>query len=282
MLPPNNLSSLVDASAAAIQRAAQSLSPHFAPPRIGFILGSGLGMLTERFECPVTLPYAQLPGFAVSSVQGHAGQLVFGFLRGVPVVAMQGRIHPYEGIAPWRTAFPARALCRLGIEALVLTNAAGGIEADMKPGELMAIVDHLNLSGNNPLVGPNDETLGPRFLDVTHLYCPRLLQRMRDAALAHAVPLREGVYAMLSGPSYETPAEIRMLRLLGAQAVGMSTVYEALAAHHMGTPVAALSCISNLAAGMGCLLSHSEVMHVSSQASAHFCTLLEGFVLGFL
>jgi len=282
MLPPDALAALVDASALAVKNAANAFAPGLRRPRIGFVLGSGLGMLTERFENPFCLPYAHVPHFALSSVQGHAGQLVFGFLCGVPVVAMQGRIHSYEGIAPWRTAFPARVLCRLGIEALVLTNAAGGIEADMQPGDLMAIVDHLNLSGSNPLIGPNDESLGPRFLDVTHLYCPRLLERMRHAARASCVPLREGVYAMLSGPSYETPAEIRMLRLLGAQAVGMSTVYEALAAHHMGTPVAALSCISNLAAGMGPLLSHSEVTQATAQAAAHFCALLEGFVRGFL
>jgi purine-nucleoside phosphorylase len=282
MLPPADLSSLVDASASAVRSAAKNLSSRFVPPRVGFILGSGLGMLTERFERPLALPYTQLPNFAASSVQGHAGQLVFGFLSGVPAVAMQGRIHGYEGIAPWHTAFPARVLCRLGVEALVLTNAAGGIEADMKPGELMAIVDHLNFSGLNPLSGPNDESLGPRFLDVTRLYCPRLLERMRKAAKARSVPLREGVYAMMAGPSYETPAEIRMLRTLGAQAVGMSTVYEALAAHHMGTPVAALSCITNLAAGMGPLLSHSEVTQVSAQAAAHFCALLEGFVHTFL
>jgi len=281
MLPPDDLSSLVEASAFAIKTATLKFAPRFEPPRMGFVLGSGLGLLAQRFEKAFALPYASLPHFAVSSVQGHAGQLVFGFLCGQPVVAMQGRIHPYEGIAPWRTAFPVRVLCRLGIEALVLTNAAGGIEVGMKPGELMAIVDHLNLSGNNPLIGPNDEKLGPRFLDLSRLYCPQLLQRMRQAALARAVPLREGVYAMLSGPSYETPAEIRMLRLLGAQAVGMSTVYEALAAHHMGTPVAALSCITNLAAGMGPLLSHSEVMQVGAQAATHFCALLEGFVQTF-
>jgi len=277
MLPPSALAPLVEASVAAVKNRV----PHFVPPRLGFILGSGLGLLTERFQNPFCLPYAQVPHFAASTVQGHAGQLVFGRLCGLPVVAMQGRIHLYEGIAPWRAALPARVLCRLGIEALVLTNAAGGIEADMQPGELMAIVDHLNLSGNNPLIGPNDESLGPRFLDVTHLYCPQLLQRMRKASCARGVPLREGVYAMLSGPSYETPAEIRMLRLLGAQAVGMSTVYEALVAHHMGTPVAALSCITNLAAGMGALLSHSEVTLASAQAGAQFCALLEGFVQGF-
>jgi len=238
-------------------------------------------MLVERFENPGLLPYAQIPHFPPSSVQGHAGRLAFGHLGGIAVVAMQGRTHGYEGLAPWQTAFPARVLCRLGIQALVLTNAAGGIGPDMKPGELMAIVDHLNFSGANPLTGPNDETLGPRFLDLSHLYCPQLLQRMRKAAHARSVVLREGVYAMMAGPSYETPAEIRMLRLLGAQAVGMSTVYEALAAHHMGTPVAALSCITNLAAGLGPLLSHSEVTEVSAQSSARFCDLLEGFVQTF-
>jgi purine-nucleoside phosphorylase len=151
----------------------------------------------------------------------------------------------------------------------------------MKPGEFMAIVDHLNFSGANPLTGPNDESLGPRFLDLSQLYCPQLLGRMRKAAKAHAVTLHEGVYAMMAGPCYETPAEIRMLRLLGAQAVGMSTVYEALAAHHMGTPVAALSCISNLAAGLGPLLSHSEVTQVGAQSSTAFCALLQGFVQSF-
>jgi len=278
MLPPDNLSSLVEASASALK----NLVPHLGPPRLGFVLGSGLGTLTEHFQNPFRLPYAQVPNFAAATVQGHAGQLVFGSLCGLPVVAMQGRIHPYEGIAPWRTAFPARVLCRLGIEALVLTNAAGSLEANMKPGDFMAIVDHINFSGNNPLMGPHDENLGPRFLDVTHLYCPQLLERMRKAAHTARVPLHEGVYAMMSGPSYETPAEIRMLRTLGAQAVGMSTVYEALAAHHMGTPVAALSCITNLAAGMGPLLSHSEVTQAGAQAAAHFCALLQSFAQSFL
>ncbi|MCL2013261.1 MAG: purine-nucleoside phosphorylase [Cystobacterineae bacterium] len=274
MLPPASLSALVDASASAIK----NLLPHVAPPRLGFVLGSGLGFLVERFENSFSLPYAQIPHFATSSVQGHEGKLVFGLLCKIPVVALQGRSHAYEGVAPWHSAFPSRVLCRLGIEALVLTNAAGGIEADMRPGEFMAIVDHINFSGANPLTGPNDPSLGPRFLDLSRLYCPHLLERMRKAAKACAVPLREGVYAMMAGPAYETPAEIRMLRMLGAQAVGMSTVYEAMAAHHMGTPVAALSCISNLAAGLAPLLSHSEVMQTSAQAAAQFCALLEGFV----
>jgi len=277
MLPPAALSPLVEASASTLQ----TLLPQPATPRVGFILGSGLGMLVERLEAPLTLPYAHIPNFPLSSVEGHAGKLVFGHLRGIPVVAMQGRTHAYEGVAPWRTAFAARVLCRLGIEALVLTNAAGGMGPQMQPGDFMAIVDHLNFSGANPLTGPNDESLGPRFLDLTHLYCPHLLQRMRQAAKASCIPLHEGVYAMMAGPSYETPAEIRMLRLLGAQAVGMSTVYEALAAHHMGTPVAALSCITNLAAGLGPMLSHSEVSQVSALSSSRFCALLENFVQSF-
>ncbi len=192
---------------------------------------------------------------------------------------MQGRVHFYEGYTPQEVAFPARVLCMLGIRALVVTNAAGGINTTFQVGDLMAITDHLNLSGYNPLVGPNDATQGPRFPDMSHAYDPKLLTLLEQSAAATGTPLRKGVYACLSGPSYETPAEIRMLRTLGADAVGMSTVPEVIAAAHMGVKVAGISCITNLAAGMGSQpLSHQEVGEAAARVKGTFTRLLERFL----
>ncbi len=249
-------------------------------PKAAVILGSGLGGFADALEGAVAVPYGELPHFPSSSVPGHAGRLVLGTLDGQPVVAMQGRVHFYEGYPPWQVAFPARVLCALGPKALVVTNAAGGINPGFKPGDLMAITDHLNLSGFNSLVGPNEEQLGPRFPDLSHAYAPELLALLSRCASAEQVELKRGVYVQLSGPSYETPAEIRMLRTLGADAVGMSTVPEVIAANHMGVKVAGISCITNLAAGISKQpLSHAEVSQTADRVKDVFTRLLKRFVV---
>ena len=271
----SDLLSRVDACVATIRQRA----PGFAP-KAGLILGSGLGAFAESLERRVVIPYAELPDFPRSSVVGHAGQLVLGFHQGtLPVVTMQGRVHAYEGYLPWQVSFPARVLCRLGIKGLVVTNAAGGINTGFGVGDLMAITDHLNLSGFNPLVGPNDDSMGPRFPDMSHAYDPAFLAMLRDAAKVEQVAMREGVYVSLSGPSYETPAEIRMLRTLGADAVGMSTVPEVIVAAHMGVKVAGISCITNLAAGLSKQkLSHTEVSETADRVKDVFSRLLTRFL----
>jgi purine-nucleoside phosphorylase len=250
-----------------------------ASAEIGIILGSGLGDFADSLHDKVVVPYTDLPNFPHSSVPGHAGRLVLGTLGGVKVVAMQGRVHYYEGYQPWQVALPARVLCKLGIRTLVVTNAAGGVNLEFRPGDLMAITDHINLAGWNALIGPNDDRLGPRFPDMSTAYDPKLLSLLLEVALKQKVPLRKGVYAILSGPSYETPAEIRALRILGADAVGMSTVPEVVAANHMGVKVAGVSCITNLAAGIGDKpLSHEEVAETAHQVKEVFSRLLAEFL----
>lgn len=250
-------------------------------PDIGVILGSGLGGFADLLNDAVAIPYAEIPGFPVSSVPGHAGRLVLGTLGGARVAAMQGRVHVYEGYPAWQVAFPARVLCSLGIKALVVTNAAGGIRADLLPGDLMAIADHVNLSGHNPLTGPNEEKLGPRFPDLSTAYDPALRALLSEAAARLRLPLKQGVYAWLAGPSYETPAEIRMLRSMGADAVGMSTVPEVIAAAHMGVKVAGISCITNHAAGIARKpLSHAEVSETAERVKDLFSGLLAAFLPG--
>jgi purine-nucleoside phosphorylase len=248
-------------------------------PRVGIILGSGLGAFADGLERKVVIPYPELPHFPHSSVPGHAGRMVLGLVGGEPVVAMQGRVHSYEGYSSVQVAFPARVLCALGIRALVLTNAAGGINTQFGPGDLMAITDHINLSGWNALTGPNDDRLGPRFPDMSRAYAPALRELLLESSRRTQVPLRQGVYVMVSGPSYETPAEIRMLRTLGADAVGMSTVPEAVAASHMGVPVVGISCITNLAAGVGDKpLTHDEVAETANRVAGIFSRLLTDFL----
>ena len=248
-------------------------------PKLGIILGSGLGAFADSLEKSTSIEYGELPDFPTSSVHGHAGRLVLGFRGAVPVVAMQGRVHFYEGYQPWQVAFPARVLCRLGVKHLTVTNAAGGINPGFKVADLMAITDHLNLSGFNPLVGPNVEALGPRFPDMSHAYDPPCLEVLRGVARAEGVTLREGVYVSLSGPSYETPAEIRMLRTLGGDAVGMSTVPEVIVASHMGVKVTGISCITNLAAGISQQkLSHDEVSETANLVKGTFTKLLGRFL----
>jgi purine-nucleoside phosphorylase len=274
MTSTENLLSRLDACRAVVQQRA----PGFAP-KLGVILGSGLGAFADSLERSVSIDYRELPDFPTSSVHGHAGRLVLGYRGALPVVAMQGRVHFYEGYSPQQVAFPARVLCRLGISHLTVTNAAGGINLGFKVGDLMAITDHLNLSGYNPLIGPNLEALGPRFPDMSHAYEPKALETLRAVARAEGVELREGVYVSLSGPTYETPGEIRMLRTLGADAVGMSTVPEVIVAAHMGVKVTGISCITNLAAGIGKQkLSHEEVSQTANLVKGTFTRLLGRFL----
>ncbi|MFZ5470607.1 MAG: purine-nucleoside phosphorylase [Myxococcota bacterium] len=248
-------------------------------PEVGIILGSGLGAFADTFENKVVIPYGELPNFPTSSVAGHAGRLVLGTIGGARAVAMQGRVHYYEGYQPWQVAFPARVLCALGIQSLVVTNASGSINLRFQPGDLMAITDHLNLSGWNALVGKNDDRLGPRFPDMSTAYDPGLTARLFEAARELGIDLKRGVYAILSGPSYETPAEIRALRVLGADAVGMSTVPEVIAAAHMGVKVAGISCLTNLAAGIGDKpLTHEEVAQTADRVRDVFIRLLSRFL----
>lgn len=248
-------------------------------PQVGVILGSGLGHFADSLQDKCVFSYSELPGLPTSSVAGHAGRLVLGTLAGAAVVAMQGRVHLYEGYPAWQVAVPARLLCALGIKSLVVTNAAGGIRADLAPGDLMTITDHVNLSGHNPLSGPNDERLGPRFPDLSAAYDPALRALLGETALHLRIPSKQGVYAWLAGPSYETPAEIRMLRAMGVDAVGMSTVPEVIAAVHMGVKVAGISCITNYAAGIGRKpLSHAEVTETAERVREGFSALLSAFI----
>lgn len=245
------------------------------PPAAALILGSGLGHVADAVEGAVRLPASAIPGYPRSTVEGHEGTFVFGSLGGTPVAVLKGRIHGYEGHAAPVTGLPARILCALRPESLILTNAAGGVNRDFRPGDLMLVSDHLNLTGRSPLEGPNLDALGPRFPDMTAVYPAALRNKAREQAVALGLELRQGVYAQLPGPQYETPAEIRMLRILGADAVGMSTVPEAIVAAHMKVPVLGISLISNLAAGMsGQPLSHAEVLAAAESAGRRLGELL--------
>ncbi len=244
-------------------------------PDTAVVLGSGLGPLAGALENPLYLPYAEVPGFPKSDVSGHAARFVFGSCRGREIVAMQGRFHYYEGIPMRRLCFPVYVLRQLGVRTLILTNACGGINPALAPGDLMLVTDHLNLTGCNPLIGENDERLTPRFPDMTEVYDRGLCSLAREAAAAVSVPLREGVYAFFSGPCYETAAEIRAYRALGADAVGMSTVPEATAAHAMGMKVLAVSCITNMATGISPVPhAHSAVLAAAEAAGDAFGRLL--------
>jgi purine-nucleoside phosphorylase len=246
---------------------------------VAVILGSGLGAFADGLEGARGLPFAELPGFPEATVHGHKGRLVYGSVEGHEVLALQGRIHGYEGHDAALVAFPARVLAALGARALVVTNAAGGCNPRFGPGTLMRITDHLNLAGKNPLTGPNEDALGPRFPDLSRAYDPRLSQALQAAAAQAGTALEQGVYAWFNGPSYETPAEVRMAQRLGADAVGMSTVPEVIAAAHMGLPACGVSCITNLAAGISArALSHEEVMEVARQVEARFLSLLRALV----
>jgi homotetrameric cytidine deaminase len=263
------------ADAAAILR---ERAPGFSP-RAVLILGSGLGTVADAVADPISLSYAELPGFPRPSVAGHPGRLVLGRLGGVPVAVLQGRVHLYEGAAADAMAAPLRLLKRLGAELLVVTNAAGGLRDDLAPGALMAITDHVNLTGRNPLIGPNDETVGPRFPDMSHAYDAELRSRLGRAAECVGLPLAEGVYLAVPGPSYETPAEIRAFRALGADAVGMSTVLEVIVARHAGFRVAGISMITNLASGLGSApIDHAEVLAEGRGAADRLVRILSAFL----
>jgi len=249
-------------------------------PRVGVVLGSGLGAFADGLTELVKVPYETLPHLPASKVVGHAGNLCFGHVDDVPVVCMQGRVHIYEGHPLWQVVHGVRTMARLGVSCVLITNAAGGLEAGWAAGDLMIISDHLNLTGMHPLLGPNEDALGTRFPDMTNAYDPALREQLREVSKAEGLPLREGVYAALSGPSYETPAEIRMLRTLGAQAVGMSTVPEVIALRHMRVRTAALSCITNMAAGLGAgELDHKEVEETAKARRADLQRLLKGWIV---
>lgn len=247
-------------------------------PRVGVVLGSGLGSFADTLGGP-KVSYAELPHMPSSRVVGHAGNLCFGRVGGVEVVCMQGRVHYYEGHSIESVVHGVRTMAKLGVSAVLLTNAAGGVEPSWSAGDLMLVVDHINLACASPLLGPNEDALGPRFPDMTRAYDPALQAALREVAKGAEIPLREGVYAWLTGPSYETPAEVRMVRGLGAQAVGMSTVPEVVALRHMGVRVGALSCITNLAAGItAAALDHKEVEETARRKRADLLTLLGGWI----
>ncbi len=251
-------------------------------PRIGIVLGSGLGAVAESLTDAVAIPYAGIPHFPQSTVEGHSGRMVVGLLGGVPAVVMQGRVHFYEGYSPLEVTFPMRVLGALGVKAVILTNAAGGIAEGLQVGQLVALSDHINLMGWNPLVGPNEKRFGYRpgaglrFFDMTEAYSKRLLALAREAAAEEGFALGDGVYLAVSGPSFETPAEIRAFRGMGATLVGMSTVPETIVARHMGLEVLGLSCVTNLAAGLGTAeLSHEEVFAAGRQVEQRLAGLLK-------
>jgi purine-nucleoside phosphorylase len=244
-------------------------------PKIGLVLGSGLGGFADSLTDSSRIPYTEIPAFPRSTAIGHAGQMVIGKSGAIPVAAMQGRVHLYEGYSAHEVAFPMRVFGRLGIRAVILTNAAGGINLNYQQGALVLIRDHINLQGTNPLAGPNDDRFGVRFPDMTHAYAKDYRAIAREEAANLGLPLHEGVYAALLGPSYETPAEINYLRIIGADLVGMSTAFEVIAARHMQIKVLAISCVTNMAAGiLDQPLSHQEVMETGERVKSSFEALL--------
>lgn len=251
-------------------------------PRVGIVLGSGLGAAANAVREPTIVPYAEIPHFPQSTVEGHSGRIVAGELGGAPVAIMQGRVHFYEGYTPAQVTFPMRVMGALGVRAVVLTNAAGGIAEGYRVGQLVALADHINFMGWNPLVGPNEPRFGfapgagLRFFDMTEAYSNRLRAMAKEAAAEEGFALEEGVYLAVSGPSFETPAEIRAFRTLGATLVGMSTVPETIVARHMGIEVLGISCVTNLAAGLGATqLSHEEVFEAGRSVETRLARLLE-------
>lgn len=248
-------------------------------PRIALVLGSGLGAFADEFSGAARIPYASIPHFPRSTAIGHAGQLVIGRVEGVEVAAMQGRVHLYEGYSAKEVAFPVRVFARMGVKAVILTNAAGGIRKEFTQGQLVVISDHINLQGANPLIGANEEKLGPRFPDMTAAYDKSLRELTLAEGRRRGVELGEGVYAALAGPSYETPAEIRFLKTIGADLVGMSTVPEVIAARHSGMRVLGISCVTNAAAGiLDQPLNHKEVLETAERVKDEFIALLRGVI----
>ena len=243
-------------------------------PEIGIILGSGLGTLADEY-CEIAIPYSEIPGFKASTVSGHKGRLVFATINGKKVVMMQGRFHFYEGHSMETVVFPVKVMKFLGVKTLIITNAAGGVNFDFKPSDLMIITDHINFLGSNPLIGLNDESLGVRFPDMSEVYSKTLIQHADECAEKLGISLQKGVYMALTGPSYETPAEVKMARILGADAVGMSTVPEAIVANYCGMKVMGISCICNQAAGVSTVgLSHAEVIEAADNAKQKFVSLV--------
>ncbi|MCF6097743.1 purine-nucleoside phosphorylase [Thermovorax subterraneus] len=248
-------------------------------PEIGVILGSGLGDFADGLEERVVIPYAEIPGFPVSTVKGHKGNLVFGRINGKNLAVMQGRFHLYEGYPIQKVVFGTRVLGLLGISALIVTNAAGGINENFRPGDLMVLKDHINMTGENPAAGEEIPELGPRFFDMTFAYDAELREKAKQVFEEAGLEYKEGVYAFMKGPSYETPAEIRMLKAIGADAVGMSTVPEVIAARQMGIRVLGISCITNMAAGiLDKPLSHAEVLEVSEKVKEKFVRVLSSII----
>lgn len=248
-------------------------------PTIGLILGSGLGVLGDEIENAVSIPFGAIPHFPVSTVDGHKGQLVIGTLEGKQVLAMQGRFHFYEGYSMQQVTFPVRVMKELGIETIIVTNAAGGINTSFEAGDLMLITDHINNMGTNPLIGPNDDAMGVRFPDMSEAYDKTLIEHAETCALALDIDVEQGVYVGNTGPVYETPAEIKMLRTMGADAVGMSTVPEVMVAGHAGIRVLGISCISNMAAGiLDQPLSHEEVIETTEKVKDNFLLFVKKII----
>ena len=276
MSEPTPIVGLHDRAAAAAEAIRAALG---AIPRVAVVLGSGLGELADRMTEAVAIPYDRIPHFPLPTVAGHSGRAIAGRLSGTPVLMLQGRFHHYEGHHLDAVTFPVRVLQRLGVGVLILTAATGGIRSDLRAGDLVLLADHLNLLGANPLRGPNDDRLGTRFPDMTEVYSSRLRAIALDEAARLSIPLKEGVYACMPGPSYETPAEIRMLRTLGADVVGMSTVPEAIAARHGGIEVMGIALVSNAAAGVaGTPITHEEVLSASREAAPRLAALIERVV----
>ncbi len=248
-------------------------------PRVGIVLGSGLGAFVNYIKVDEEIPYAEIPNFVAPSVEGHSGRLVFGTLHEVPIVVMQGRVHYYEGHTMEQVAYPIRTMAMLGIENLILTNSAGGLDPKMQPGDFMIIEDHINLMGNNPLMGPNIKNLGPRFPDMTEAYDKELTQILSSILEKQSIRHWKGIYCGVSGPTYETPAEVRFLQIIGGKAVGMSTVPESIAANHLGLRVCAVSCITNPAAGIHTTkLTHEEVTEMANSVEQKFSQFLDEFI----
>ena len=248
-------------------------------PGLGIILGSGLGSFAAQVENATTIPYTDIPHFPQSTVEGHSGKLILGHIAGIPVAVMQGRVHAYEGYPLFEVTFPIRVLGLLGSKSLIVTNAAGAINTSYKQGELVAISDHINLTGSNAALGPNEAKFGPRFFDMTTAYSPKLRALAHAEAAKQNIPLPEGVYLAVLGPSYETPAEIRAFRTLGADLVGMSTVHEVIIARHMGIEVLGISLVTNMAAGvLNEAINHAEVMKTGRRVERQFTSLLTALI----
>jgi purine-nucleoside phosphorylase len=248
-------------------------------PKIGIVLGSGLGAFIDEIEEPTIIPYDEIPHFNKTSVEGHSGRLILGKKSGVDIAVLQGRLHAYEGLSMDQVVFPIRVLATLGVEVLILTNAAGGVNESYEPGDLVLIQDHINLQGKNPLIGPNINELGPRFPDMTNAYDLGLQETANETATQLGIDLKKGIYCSVLGPTYETPAEVRMIRTLGADMVGMSTVPESIAANHLGLKVLGISCITNLAAGMTAQkLDHGDIKDTAFKVMEKFKSLLVGFI----